>query len=137
MQVTAPNRISEPRRFDPRPVSFAERDGVFPPHGLGTGQALTSAVRQARVRHAAQAAGVEDLALGILAISEGLVPTDPDGTRRVRDCTERRNPGPLPPGKLTPSHRPDRPAMPRRNTACPSRPGRSSSTGPPQLRLGP
>jgi hypothetical protein len=64
----------KPPWFDPRPVSFAERDGVFLPHGPGAGQALTSAVRRARVRHAAQPAGVEDLALGILAISEGLVP---------------------------------------------------------------
>jgi hypothetical protein len=27
----------KPPWFDPRPVSFAERDGVFLPHGLGTG----------------------------------------------------------------------------------------------------
>jgi len=64
----------KPPWFDPRPVSFAGRNGVFLPHGPGTGQALTSAVRRAQARHAAQPADVEDLALGILAISEGLVP---------------------------------------------------------------
>ncbi|MGH3279355.1 MAG: hypothetical protein ACRDNW_09475, partial [Trebonia sp.] len=58
----------------PRPVSGAWRDGVFLPHGPGAGQALTSATRRARARDAAQSAGVEDFALGILAVSEGLVP---------------------------------------------------------------
>jgi hypothetical protein len=53
----------KPPWFDLRPISFAERDGVFLPHGPGAGQALISAVRQARARHAAQPAGVEDLAL--------------------------------------------------------------------------
>jgi hypothetical protein len=64
----------KPPWFDPRPVSFAERDGVFLPHGPGTGQALAGATRRARARHAARPAGAEDLALGILAVSEGLVP---------------------------------------------------------------
>jgi hypothetical protein len=91
----------KPRWFDPRPAAFAGRGGAFLLLGPGAGQALQHARREAQARHATQPSGVEDLALGILAISEGLVPTDPDGTRRVRDCTERRNPGPLPPGKLT------------------------------------
>jgi hypothetical protein len=65
----------KPRWFDPRPISGAwQRDGVFLPHGPGAVQALISAQRQARARHATQPFGVEDLALGILAISEGLVP---------------------------------------------------------------
>ncbi len=48
--------------------------GVFLPHGPGAGQALTSATRRARARDATHPAGVEDLALGILAVGEGLVP---------------------------------------------------------------
>ncbi|MGH3122164.1 MAG: Clp protease N-terminal domain-containing protein, partial [Streptosporangiaceae bacterium] len=64
----------KPPRFDLRPRSGAWPDGVFLPHGPGAGQALTSATRQARARYATQPAGVEDLALGTLAISEGLVP---------------------------------------------------------------
>lgn len=60
--------------FDLRPRSGAWRDGTFLPHGPGAGQALVSAVRQALVRHATQPADVEDLALGVLAVSEGLVP---------------------------------------------------------------
>jgi hypothetical protein len=68
----------EPRRFDPRPRSGAQRDGVFLPHGPGAMQALLGARRRAQARPAtqtaAQPAGVEDLALGILAVTEGLVP---------------------------------------------------------------
>jgi hypothetical protein len=69
----------KPAWFDPRPRSGAGRDGVFLPHGPGAGQALLGALREAQARHVAQAAGVEpagveDLALGILAVSEGLVP---------------------------------------------------------------
>ncbi len=64
----------EPGWLGLRPRSGAQRDGVFLPHGPGAEQALLSARREARARHAAQSAGVEDLALGILAISEGLVP---------------------------------------------------------------
>ena len=60
----------EPRRFDPRPRSGAQRDGVFLPHGPGAMQALLGA----RQRAQAQPAGVEDLALGVLAVTEGLVP---------------------------------------------------------------
>ena len=53
---------------------------------------------------------VEDLALGIRTVSEGLVGPYPVGTRRVRASTEHRGPGPLPPGKLTASHHLRRPA---------------------------
>jgi hypothetical protein len=63
-----------PPWFDLRPRSGAwPKDGDFLPHGAGAGQALTSATRRARARDATQPAGVEDLALGILAVSEGLV----------------------------------------------------------------
>lgn len=65
----------EPRRFSPRRRSGATRgDGVFLPHGPGVNQALVAARREAAARHAAQA-DVEHLALGILAVSEGLVPS--------------------------------------------------------------
>jgi hypothetical protein len=64
----------KPPWYDPRPVSFAGRDGAFLSHGPGAGQALAGAVGRARARRATEPAGVEDLALGILAVSEGLVP---------------------------------------------------------------
>jgi ATP-dependent Clp protease ATP-binding subunit ClpA len=64
----------KPRWFNPRPAAFNGRDGASLPLGPGAGQALQRARREAQARHATQAAGVEDLALGILAISEGLVP---------------------------------------------------------------
>jgi hypothetical protein len=65
----------KPLWFDLRPRSGAWRkDGVYLPHGPGTMQAQISATRQARAREATQPATVEDLALGVLAISEGLVP---------------------------------------------------------------
>ena len=64
----------KPRWFNPRPAAFNGRDGAFLPLGPGTGQALQRARREAQARHATQPAGVEDLALGILATSEGLVP---------------------------------------------------------------
>jgi hypothetical protein len=60
----------KPRWFDPRPVAFVGRDGAFLPLGLGAGQALQGARREAQ----AQPAVVGDLALGILAVSEGPVP---------------------------------------------------------------
>jgi Clp amino terminal domain, pathogenicity island component len=60
-------------RFGLRPRSGAEKDGVFLPHGPGAEQGLLGARREALARHAAQP-GVEDLALGILSVSEGLVP---------------------------------------------------------------
>jgi hypothetical protein len=49
------------------------RDGVFLPHGSGAGQALSNAFHVARARQAAQP-GLEDLALGVLSVDEGLVP---------------------------------------------------------------
>ena len=64
----------KPRWFDLRPIGGAWPDGVCLPHGPGAGQALTGATRRARARDVTQPAGVEDLALGILAVSEGLVP---------------------------------------------------------------
>ena len=64
----------KPRWFDPRPAAFAGRDGAFLPLGPGAGQALQGARRQAQARGATQPSVVEDLALGILAVSEGLVP---------------------------------------------------------------
>ena len=64
----------KPRWFNPRPAGFNGRDGAFLPLGPVAGQALQRARREARARHATQPSGVEDLALGILAISEGLVP---------------------------------------------------------------
>jgi hypothetical protein len=63
-----------PGRFDVRPRSGAGRAGVFLPHGPGAEQALLGARREAQSRGAAEPAGVEDLALGILGISDGLVP---------------------------------------------------------------
>lgn len=63
-----------PGRFSPRRRSGATRDGVFLPHGPGVSQALVSARREAAARHATQA-DVGDLALGILAGNEGMVPS--------------------------------------------------------------
>ena len=62
------------RWFDPRRAAFVGRDGDFLPLGPGTGQALQRARREAQARGATQPSVVEDLALGILAVSEGLVP---------------------------------------------------------------
>jgi hypothetical protein len=64
----------QPRWFDPRRAAFVGRDGALLPLGPGAGQALQGARREAQARHAAEPAGVADLALGILAVSEGLVP---------------------------------------------------------------
>ena len=64
----------KPRRFGPRPAAFHGRDGAFLPLGPGAGQALQGARREAQARGAAPPFGAEDLALGILAVSEGLVP---------------------------------------------------------------
>ncbi len=64
----------KPRWFNPRPAAFDGRDGAFLPLGPGAGQALQRARREARARHAGQPASVGSLALGILAVSEGLVP---------------------------------------------------------------
>ena len=62
---------SKPRWFNVRPAAFCGRDGAFLPLGPGAGQALNGARREAQAR---QPAGVEDLALGVLAVTEGLVP---------------------------------------------------------------
>jgi ATP-dependent Clp protease ATP-binding subunit ClpA len=63
-----------PGRFSPRRRSGARRgDGLFLPHGPGVNQALVGARREAAARYASQA-DVEHIALGILAVSEGLVP---------------------------------------------------------------
>ncbi len=64
----------KPRWFNPRPAAFTGRDGAYLPLGPGAGQALQGARREARARGATQPFGVEDLALGILAVSEGLAP---------------------------------------------------------------
>lgn len=64
----------QPGRFDPRPRSGAGRPGAFLPHGPGAMQALLGALREARVRGATEPAGAGDLVLGVLAVSEGLVP---------------------------------------------------------------
>jgi ATP-dependent Clp protease ATP-binding subunit ClpA len=64
----------KPRWFNPRPAAFMGHDGAFLPLGPGTGQALQHARREAQARGAARPSVVEDLALGILAVSEGLVP---------------------------------------------------------------
>jgi hypothetical protein len=65
----------KPRWFDPRRAAFSGRDGAFLPLGPGAGQALQGARRAAQARGATPPFGVEDLALGILAVSEGLVPS--------------------------------------------------------------
>jgi hypothetical protein len=64
----------KPRWFNPRPAAFNGPDGAFLPLGPGTGQALQGARRQAKARGATRPSSAEDLALGILAVSEGLVP---------------------------------------------------------------
>ncbi|HEX3955062.1 MAG TPA: Clp protease N-terminal domain-containing protein [Trebonia sp.] len=64
----------KPRWSGSRPAAFHGRDGAFLPLGPGAGQALQGARREAQARGATQPFGVEDLALGILAASEGLVP---------------------------------------------------------------
>jgi ATP-dependent Clp protease ATP-binding subunit ClpA len=53
--------------------SGAQRDGVFLPHGPGAVESLENACHEARAGYASQAR-VEHLALGILAVSNGLVP---------------------------------------------------------------
>ncbi|MGH3298541.1 MAG: Clp protease N-terminal domain-containing protein [Trebonia sp.] len=71
---TARDAHRGPGRLSPRRRSGATRAGVFLPHGPGVNQALVAARREAAARHATQA-DVEHLALGILAVSEGLVPS--------------------------------------------------------------
>jgi len=60
-------------RLNPGRMSGAERDGVFLPHGPGAGQSLGNALREAQARHDTQFS-TEHLALGLLAVDEGLVP---------------------------------------------------------------
>jgi ATP-dependent Clp protease ATP-binding subunit ClpA len=62
-------------RWDPRPVrrSGAERDGVFLPHGPGAVPALLQARREAAARHAPEVS-TGHLALGLIAVPDGLVP---------------------------------------------------------------
>ena len=67
-------RAPRVRRLDPRRVSFAQRDGVFLPHSPGTDQILHNAHVAAQARHDTQISA-EHLALGLLAASEGPVPS--------------------------------------------------------------
>jgi ATP-dependent Clp protease ATP-binding subunit ClpA len=60
-------------RLNPRRVSGAWRDGVFLPHAPGVEQSLDNARREAQAGPGTQI-GVEHLALGLLAASEGPVP---------------------------------------------------------------
>jgi Clp amino terminal domain, pathogenicity island component len=60
-------------RLNPRRVSGAERAGAFLPHGPGVDQSRRNALREAQARHGTQI-GVDCLALGLLAVNEGLVP---------------------------------------------------------------
>jgi len=60
-------------RFSPRRRSGVTRGKVFLPLGPGANQALVDARREAGARHATQV-DVEHLAVGILAVSAGLVP---------------------------------------------------------------
>jgi hypothetical protein len=64
----------KPRWFSSRPAAFNGHDGAVLPLGPGTGQAFQGARRAARARGATAPFGPEDLALGIVAVSEGLVP---------------------------------------------------------------
>jgi hypothetical protein len=60
-------------RLNPRPVSGAERDGVFLPHVPDIEQARRNASAEAQARRDTQI-GAEHLALGLLAVTEGPVP---------------------------------------------------------------
>jgi Clp amino terminal domain, pathogenicity island component len=75
--LTRAARAVHPKRrwFDPRRAAFAGRDGAFLPLGPGAGQALKGARRAAQARGATPPFDVGDLALGILAVSAGLVPS--------------------------------------------------------------
>jgi hypothetical protein len=65
----------KPRWYSPRRAAFVGRDGAFLPLGPGAGQAFQAARCQAQARRAAQPAVAGDLAVGILAVSAGLVPS--------------------------------------------------------------
>jgi hypothetical protein len=60
-------------RLNPRPVSGAERDGYFLPHAPDVEQGRRNASREAQARRDTRI-GVEHLALGLLAVTEGPVP---------------------------------------------------------------
>jgi ATP-dependent Clp protease ATP-binding subunit ClpA len=60
-------------RLNPRPVSGAERDGVFLPHAPDVEQGLRNASDEAQARCDTRI-GVEHLALGLLTVAEGPVP---------------------------------------------------------------
>ncbi len=60
-------------RLNPRPVSGAERDGVFLPHAPDVEQARRNASGEAHARRDTQI-GAEHLALGLLAVTDGPVP---------------------------------------------------------------
>ena len=62
------------RRLDPRRVSGAGRPGAFLRHSPAAEQSLHHARHAAQARNDTQV-GVEDLALGLLAASEGPVPS--------------------------------------------------------------
>jgi Clp amino terminal domain, pathogenicity island component len=58
-------------RLNPRRISGAQRDGVFLPHGPGVEESYRNAGHEAQARFGTQI-GVEHLALGLLAASDGL-----------------------------------------------------------------
>jgi ATP-dependent Clp protease ATP-binding subunit ClpA len=60
-------------RLNPRPVSGAERDGVFLPHAPDAEQARRNATREAHARRHTRI-GTEHLVLGLLTVTEGPVP---------------------------------------------------------------
>lgn len=60
-------------RLNPRPVSGAERDGIFLPHAPDVEQGRRNASREVQARHDTKI-GVEHLAVGLLTVTEGPVP---------------------------------------------------------------
>jgi ATP-dependent Clp protease ATP-binding subunit ClpA len=68
------HREPRARRLEPRRVSGARMGGVFLPHSPGAEQSLHHAREAAQARRGTQI-GVEDLALGLLAATEGPVPS--------------------------------------------------------------
>jgi hypothetical protein len=62
------------RKLNPRRVSGASRDGVFLRHSLSAGQSLLNAQAEAQDRHEPHPT-VEHLALGVLAATEGPMPS--------------------------------------------------------------